>query len=520
MLLLCVMVLMTLSIGSKILEKNDLNHMADVAAYNQAVVVSRTFNSIALINRTQVSHMVALAGVQSLISWTGAYRGTVAMLRGQFAEVKKPVKDACDDAVGENADAKQRQNSMSCGCVKQMDVELTIEPPLAAEERRLAAAWEQLDAAAAAQARAIRDEADIMYGEQLAMYREQMLTDVGQGKLVDRMVDAAKTGQRVPEELIAPHAGADVAMRELEVALDCSRETGSSSVVCASKGPNAHAVWAAMGTRGWAFTTSRADQAAPFMARLAQILPSNVSVSVQLTGSGYFADDMVHGMATTSNQSAWADDHVTVSTDYTLGEGTKCSKEGKFGQKGDAWVKAADNGDEHRWPGMSEQYPGRAKSDFIDRYPAARHQVALMWPRFLDYNTRLLDKPEDGYGQPKTYAVIQRDYAKRTAQQPWEQLFSFGMTRGGSQLDLRSSSAHAGTTLQTSLSSGVAYYHRPGHWKEPPNFFNPFWRATLMASDLLDKSSLKDMPNTLQQAKAYDAAETYTALYQAGYRGF
>jgi hypothetical protein len=29
------------------------------------------------------------------------------------------------------------------------------------------------------------------------------------------------------------------------------------------------------------------------------------------------------------------------------------------------------------------------------------------------------------------------------------------------------------------LSRGMAYYHRPGNWKEQPNFFNPFWRARL-----------------------------------------
>ena len=28
-----------------------------------------------------------------------------------------------------------------------------------------------------------------------------------------------------------------------------------------------------------------------------------------------------------------------------------------------------------------------------------------------------------------------------------------------------------------------AYYHRAGHWKEPPNFYNPFWRATLYKPD-------------------------------------
>lgn len=41
------------------------------------------------------------------------------------------------------------------------------------------------------------------------------------------------------------------------------------------------------------------------------------------------------------------------------------------------------------------------------------------------------------------------------------------------------------------ISRGQAYYHRPGVWREHPNFFNPFWRARLapigdVVDDLLE----------------------------------
>ena len=32
---------------------------------------------------------------------------------------------------------------------------------------------------------------------------------------------------------------------------------------------------------------------------------------------------------------------------------------------------------------------------------------------------------------------------------------------------------------QKAVARALAYYHRPGNWQEPPNFFNPFWRARL-----------------------------------------
>ena len=30
------------------------------------------------------------------------------------------------------------------------------------------------------------------------------------------------------------------------------------------------------------------------------------------------------------------------------------------------------------------------------------------------------------------------------------------------------------------IAAAQAYYHRPGDWKEMPNFFNPLWGARLM----------------------------------------
>ena len=32
---------------------------------------------------------------------------------------------------------------------------------------------------------------------------------------------------------------------------------------------------------------------------------------------------------------------------------------------------------------------------------------------------------------------------------------------------------------RNAVARAMTYYHRPGNWKEHPNFFNPFWRAKL-----------------------------------------
>jgi hypothetical protein len=51
-----------------------------------------------------------------------------------------------------------------------------------------------------------------------------------------------------------------------------------------------------------------------------------------------------------------------------------------------------------------------------------------------------------------------------------------------SQVDMRTGpTALAGTSTNGfhAVSAAMAYYHRPGDWREPPNLFNPFWGAKL-----------------------------------------
>src|SRR4051812_8403264 len=70
MLLLTLMVMMTLSIGTAAARKADLDNAADAAAYTTAVATARTFNTASLLNRTMVSHYVAMAGVEAQMSYS------------------------------------------------------------------------------------------------------------------------------------------------------------------------------------------------------------------------------------------------------------------------------------------------------------------------------------------------------------------------------------------------------------------------------------------------------------------
>ena len=110
LLFLVVMVMMTLSIGSRVRDKLELDNLAEVAAYNDAVMVSRTFNTVSLLNRAMISHMVALAGVQSLISWAGMYRGALGATSAGLEGAKSPYAGQCEDGMG-------------CGCASKKEIE-------------------------------------------------------------------------------------------------------------------------------------------------------------------------------------------------------------------------------------------------------------------------------------------------------------------------------------------------------------------------------------------------------------
>lgn len=99
------------------------------------------------------------------------------------------------------------------------------------------------------------------------------------------------------------------------------------------------------------------------------------------------------------------------------------------------------------------------------------------------------DRTRD-YNQPSTWIFLNKHHRDfQTAdgshapetRAPWYSNFSW--TNGGDVARLntaiggsRNSYLFEGLNV---LSRGMAYYHRPGHWKEHPNFFNPYWRARL-----------------------------------------
>jgi hypothetical protein len=135
---------------------------------------------------------------------------------------------------------------------------------------------------------------------------------------------------------------------------------------------------------------------------------------------------------------------------------------------------------------------------------------------------------DDVWGQPKNFAIIQRDYRQRDPRRidPWNLFFRFrfsgeskpGTGFDGRGLQLGPAGSYTDISRQTALSTGIAYYHRRDHWREPPNLLNPYWRATLVPATV-DKTGSDDLKDELRGAGVGWAADTYSALERQGFKG-
>ena len=516
LLLLVLMVTMTLSIGMKAKEKMELQTMADAAAYSNAVATARAFNGISLMNRALMGHMVAMTGVESLISWSSYYRAAIhgakdaytkgpLVAYGLILATCAPNVALCACATKAIADIKQTQSELEKEDSK-IDSDLD---------------WEGLDRKAGNEAKAL--QLGSIWEEQQKVY-EQLTKKVIEPGLASSIVTQAKEGSRFPGELSALRSS--VNKDELDGEWGC--EGKGAACLRRDAGRKLHFIDAAMGSRGYSFVTGRGAGAA-IQRKLKTVMNSqDTLVSVTNSGSGYFPNERAnesHSGPTIDGTEVWGDDHGTVSIIFNRGQAPcPTSVPGAAGTEARVRSNHLDNhGDMHTWNGGGD-------TDADERHTMGKcTQCPGIWPSHMDYNYKLVTQEANNWGQPKTYAVIQRDYKARPGKlaDPWNLLFRFRFSpnREGVEFDNRGvelSEANGGADISkaTALSAGITYYKRAGDfWQEPPNFLNPFWRATLVSVHVDKDGKDKDVQKTLEGAASF-TAEAYEALKKKGYEGW
>ncbi|WNG43288.1 pilus assembly protein [Archangium minus] len=511
LLLLVLMVMMTLSIGMKVKEKMELQTMADAAAYSNAVATARAFNSISLMNRALMGHMVAMTGVESLISWSGYYRGSIHGAVEAYNMASLPYVALLSSCTSNPALCK-------CATKALLDIAET-QKDLQDKERDLKGDWEGPDKDAGEEAKGLQISS--ISKEQQDVYTKltERVIDAG---LAKKIVEEAQAGSRFGEEFVAQVS--KVNKRELEGGWGCDGEGAACSR--RNAGRKLHFVDAAMGSRGYPFVTRR-GAGDPIKRKLQTLLPDEDRVmGVSNEGSGYFPAEgkKTHAANPIDATEVWADDHGNVRIQFNRGD-SPCPRSSLGTGSAESHVRSnheGDSSDQHQWTGGGDE-------DAQHHTMGECTQCPGMWPSHMDYNYNLVTRDTDNWGQPKNYAVIQRDYGKRPPKRadPWNLFFRFRFSpsREAVEFDnsgIKLSEVNGGTDISkaTALSAGITYYKRAGpHWREPPNFLNPFWRATLVSAHVDEQGKNEDVQAALQAVAPF-TAEAYEALKKKGYEGW
>lgn len=515
MLFLVLLVCMTLSTGMKVKEKMEVQAVADAAAYSNAVTTARVYNEVALLQRAQIGHFVAMSSVQALTSWTGFWRTQINNTRNAYRVALAPylaILACCALPVPEPFCKPQ------CVCAAKAVADIyKTQRALDQYQRELNNKWDRLDDAAGRQLLNLQSAAKRVYDFNQKRRVDYLNLQLGGNLIAKAVVDKAKGSGAWAGEWSAP----------MSVAVVNTREAG---VLKKDRQLLAHHLFAANGSRGYTFTTNRNLGGVTLTARMMLWLQQKGYTPdlafLTNDGNAYWGRSLNHGALPATSTYAWADDHGS-STITFLRQQPPCIPSAGFWRSGasSTYLRAtdeADSSDRHVFQGgRRDNEPARERHK-LGRcvQNSAGTNCPGMWVGFVDYDLARLTDPTVYFGQPTNLAIIQRDYGVRGQRaDPWNLFFRFRFAASGDQITFDNSGMTLadGTNIarQTAVSSGIAYYHRANHWREPPNFLNPYWRATLVPIGL-DQGT--GVTAALAGASAVWASEAWTSLRAAGFK--
>jgi len=523
MMLIALMVCITLGVGMKVKEKMEAQTLADASAYSGAALTARTFNSIAIINRVEIAEMVSVVATQSLVAYGGYYRAMLWSTREQLQVMHDKPGVCPDDGV--------------CNWCSRYNAMMTA---VDGEVNRINSDWYAHDAQNSVPVVEGRGAAGKAYGAAKDLYedlRDKRITSPG--GTFSNIVQQTAQASDWPAELTAPATANAINLRELGTAANCDPAAGE--LICEGDAPKEISVQATMGSRGYQFErnagnlTQMVEGALMTVAGMSAVNGEAAKLS-NFDGSTRFVDlPDFHGRPGGLGL-------VGEMMEGTLKLSVKangCGPQDSNDNPVKSWVydtSYLNTNDTHFYSWVD-------RNNVVQTYNEPQGWHALpnatcppfnippcgMWPAFMDLNPPHVDpalKFQHLYGQPKVTAVVQRDYTVRgTRADPWNLLYTMSVRRSDAEeLDNNGIKTAQGLDIsrQTAIASGLAYYHRQGHWQEPPNLYNPFWRATLVSSaidtDGYPTGGGQDLQNAA--ANAPFAQDVISQLAQAGFHGW
>lgn len=500
LLLIVLMVMLTLSLGSKVRSRMDLQTVADAAAYSDAVATARTLNAIAVMNRVQIAHTVSTIGTLSLISWATKYWQHAVTARNIF------LTQMAIFAAGVVFHCLPPPARPPC-------------QPCMLGVARTGASAGLLWLHANRVRNKLRRDTELFRSETMPRWQASLNVFQQQQQMLRTLVsrlDGGRSSHAAKMTAEAKLRGSEPLQTAAQLNSDeLSRAVHAETTM---KGDQPyHAAQLAMGSRGHPFMPLHSSPSWPWTRSLTLpwSLPSGLSwVDGDAEGRGYLNRGWARAPLFAP---AYGQPHGTYAHDE--GDRTRTILIPLFKQCSIFAPIATAIGIIGRGTPTSRvgpwEHPGI--------HDGAQHSFQTI-PPFFDYVPSSLSRQSDIYGQPKLLTVMSKDLSRKS--DPWD--LSVGVELNDfARLETSDRPMLGTSSRQLAIGAGITYYSRPDHYAEPPNLFAPYWRASLTRftvdrPDATDGRGRFDgeLRGMLAASGQPEASVAFEALQQAGYLGF
>ncbi|WP_208721126.1 pilus assembly protein TadG-related protein [Corallococcus aberystwythensis] len=469
LLLLTVMVCMTLSMGSKVKERMELQTLADASAYSSAVATARAYNAVAVMNRVQVAHAVSTLGTLSLISWSTLYWKHADNAATLFQLMAVPY------AFNTVIQCIWPPKPLCRPCANGLAQSLALAVLATNHANRTRSKLRQDNELFAAETLPRWNAAQRIHEAQVeVLARARERAGNGPTGFAQQYLNQARL--TAPGEVQVQPAGTDVTGRELADAV--------FDHAAPVHGEEPHEVGhIVMGSRGHPFLRDRAEgkkwdrfASSDSLSMRAYTLYAggHIFFSSSRNGKGYYDagfttnpsgrpyDPRAHDGEGGRTRTAF------VALSPVFGDWVRCQSPIP------AYVISIAVGLVGRDVDISDAQVSTTQHNGVGHGAIHAFQT---FPPFVDFNGSQVADAQNLRGQPKLVTALSRDYVPE--RDVWDLSFNFRFTPADRRVDLSGGQYLGGPPHQVAVGSGVAYYHRFGHSSEPPNLFAPYWRAGL-----------------------------------------